>query len=167
MLSMSGRFSFSQGDLVEVLLVEDNPGDVRLIREAFKESGVPGNLRVARDGEQAMQYLRREGPYKDSPRPTFVLLDLNLPKMDGREVLAAIREGKAAQLFSRVVPGASHDALKTILQQSTDARDAVSGVNLDEEAANMLRFQQAYQAAAKVISTSNTLFQSILSAING
>ena len=61
----------------------------------------------------------------------------------------------------------SHDALKTILQQSTDARDAVSGVNLDEEAANMLRFQQAYQAAAKVISTSDTLFQSLLSAING
>ena len=88
---MSGRVSPCDSDLVEVLLVEDNPGDVRLIREAFKESGVPGNLRVARDGEQAMQYLRREGPYKDSPRPTFVLLDLNLPRKDGCEVLAEIK----------------------------------------------------------------------------
>ncbi len=88
---MSGRVSLCDSDLVEVLLVEDNPGDVRLIREAFKESGVPGNLRIARDGEEAMQYLRREGPYKDSPRPTFVLLDLNLPRKDGCEVLAEIK----------------------------------------------------------------------------
>jgi chemotaxis family two-component system response regulator Rcp1 len=79
------------GDNVEVLLVEDNPGDVRLIREAFKESGVPANLHVARDGEQAMQYLRREGEFRDSPRPQFVLLDLNLPRKDGCEVLAEIK----------------------------------------------------------------------------
>lgn len=88
---MSVRESLCDSDLVEVLLVEDNPGDVRLIREAFKESGVPGSLRIACDGEQAMQYLRREGDYKDSRRPTFVLLDLNLPRKDGCEVLAEIK----------------------------------------------------------------------------
>ena len=107
---MSGRVSPCDSDLVEVLLVEDNPGDVRLIREAFKESGVPGNLRIARDGEQAMQYLRREGPYQDSPRPTFVLLDLNLPRKDGCEVLAEIKG--AAEL--RCIP---------VLILSTSTRD--------------------------------------------
>ena len=84
---------------LQVLLVEDNPSDVRLMQEAFKESGMPGHLNVVRDGEQAMAFLRREGEYRYSPRPSFILLDLNLPRKDGREVLAEIkREAKLCQI---------------------------------------------------------------------
>ena len=81
----------SNGSLVEILLVEDNPGDVRLTQEAMKEGKMRNNLSVARDGVEAMAFLRREGQYADAPRPDVVLLDLNLPKKDGREVLAEIK----------------------------------------------------------------------------
>ncbi len=81
----------SNGSLVEILLVEDNPGDVRLTQEAMKEGKMRNNLSVARDGVEAMAFLRQEGEFKDVPRPDVVLLDLNLPKKDGREVLAEIK----------------------------------------------------------------------------
>jgi two-component system, chemotaxis family, response regulator Rcp1 len=78
----------------EILLVEDNPGDIRLMQEAFKEGGFASKLNVARDGEQAMAFLRQEGPYGKSARPSLILLDLNLPRKDGREVLAEIKKEK-------------------------------------------------------------------------
>ena len=80
------------GALAEILLVEDSPGDVRLTREAFSEAKTPINLSVASDGVEAMAFLRREGAHVGAPRPDFILLDLNLPRMDGREVLAQIKE---------------------------------------------------------------------------
>jgi two-component system, chemotaxis family, response regulator Rcp1 len=76
----------------EILLVEDSPGDVRLTREAFKDAKVHVNLNVASDGAEAMAFLRREGKHADVPRPDLVLLDLNLPKKSGREVLEEIKE---------------------------------------------------------------------------
>jgi two-component system, chemotaxis family, response regulator Rcp1 len=76
---------------IEVLLVEDNPGDVRLTREALKEGKVCNNLSVVQDGVQAMAFLRREGPYAGAPRPDVILLDLNLPRKDGREVLEEVK----------------------------------------------------------------------------
>ncbi|HEX6908931.1 MAG TPA: response regulator [Longimicrobium sp.] len=76
---------------IEVLLVEDNPGDVRLTREALKEGKVCNNLSVVPDGVEAMAFLRRQGPYADAPRPDVILLDLNLPKKDGREVLEEVK----------------------------------------------------------------------------
>jgi CheY-like chemotaxis protein len=81
-----------RGAPVDVLLVEDSPGDVRLTREAFREANPAVRLHVASDGIEAMAFLRREGPNADAPRPDFILLDLNLPKMDGREVLALVKE---------------------------------------------------------------------------
>lgn len=84
--------SHSNGRLVEILLVEDNPGDVRLTQEAMKEGKMRNNLSVAVDGVEAMAFLRREGKYADAPRPDVVLLDLNLPKKDGRAVLKEIKE---------------------------------------------------------------------------
>ncbi|OIQ80044.1 response regulator rcp1 [mine drainage metagenome] len=76
---------------VEFLLVEDNPGDVRLTQEALSECAIPNNLNVVPDGMEAVAFLRREGKYANAPRPDVVLLDLNLPKKDGREVLAVVK----------------------------------------------------------------------------
>ena len=76
---------------IQVLLVEDSPGDVRLTREAFKDAKVYITLHVASDGEKAMAFLKREGEYANAPRPDLILLDLNLPKKDGREVLDEIK----------------------------------------------------------------------------
>ena len=77
---------------IEILMVEDNPGDVRLTVEALKEAKVRNNLHTVEDGVEALAFLRREGGYAEVPRPDLVLLDLNLPKMNGREVLAEIKE---------------------------------------------------------------------------
>jgi len=77
---------------VEVLLVEDSPGDVRLTEDAFRETNRAIHLHVASDGVEAMAFLRQEGSFADAPRPDFILLDLNIPKMDGREVLAQIKK---------------------------------------------------------------------------
>ena len=77
---------------IEILLVEDNPGDVRLTQEALKEGKVYNNLHWAKDGVEALEFLQREGKYADAPRPDIILLDLNLPKKDGREVLAVIKK---------------------------------------------------------------------------
>jgi two-component system, chemotaxis family, response regulator Rcp1 len=76
---------------VEILLVEDNPGDVRLTKEALKEGKVYSNLHWAKDGVEALEFLRRRGKFADVPRPDIILLDLNLPKKDGREVLSEIK----------------------------------------------------------------------------
>ncbi|HST40287.1 MAG TPA: response regulator [Conexibacter sp.] len=76
---------------IDVLLVEDDPGDTLMIREAFEDNKVNNTLACVTDGTEAMSYLRREGRYADAPRPDLVLLDLNLPKMDGREVLKEIK----------------------------------------------------------------------------
>jgi CheY-like chemotaxis protein len=80
------------GMQLQVLLVEDSPGDVRLTQEAFREANMSLHLHVAYDGVEAMMFLRHEGIYADSPRPDLILLDLNLPKMDGREVLSRVKE---------------------------------------------------------------------------
>jgi chemotaxis family two-component system response regulator Rcp1 len=77
---------------IEVLLVEDSPGDVRLTQEAFKDAKVHVNLHVASDGAEAMAFLGRQGNHANVPRPDLILLDLNLPKKDGREVLEEIKE---------------------------------------------------------------------------
>ena len=76
---------------VEILLIEDNPGDVRLTLEALKESKIINNLQVVDDGIEALSYLKKEGIYKDKPRPDLIILDLNLPRKDGREVLGEIK----------------------------------------------------------------------------
>jgi CheY-like chemotaxis protein len=81
----------SQVYLIEILLVEDNPGDVRLTREALRDSKLHNNLSVVEDGVEALAFLRREGQYANATRPDIILLDLNLPRKDGREVLEEIK----------------------------------------------------------------------------
>ncbi|MGH7821702.1 MAG: response regulator [Candidatus Binatia bacterium] len=109
---MSGRKDTTP---IEILLVEDNPGDVRLTEEAFKEGKVRNRLSVVGDGVEAMAFLRRKGHYADSPRPDLILLDLNLPKKDGREVLAEIK-GDAALMQIPVVVLTTSDAEQDILR---------------------------------------------------
>lgn len=86
-----------------VLLVEDSPGDVRLTQEAFRDADPTIDLRVAVDGVEALAFLRHEGVHADVPRPDFILLDLNLPKMDGREVLAHIKEDRDLKTIPTVI----------------------------------------------------------------
>lgn len=88
---------------IEVLLVEDSPGDVRLTREAFGEANKSIHLHVAVDGVEAMAFLKNEGTHANAPRPDIILLDLNLPKMDGREVLAHIKEDESLKTIPIVI----------------------------------------------------------------
>jgi|ERR1700722_2023836 len=88
---------------LEVLLVEDSPGDVRLTREAFRAANEAVRLHVATDGVDAMAFLNREGAYSDAPRPDLTLLDLNMPKMDGREVLSRIKGDEVLRSIPTVV----------------------------------------------------------------
>jgi chemotaxis family two-component system response regulator Rcp1 len=92
-----------EGMPIEVLLVEDSPGDVRLTREAFRDANGAIHLNVANDGVEAMAFLRKTGKHVDAPRPDLILLDLNLPKMDGREVLAHIKDDESLKMIPTVI----------------------------------------------------------------
>ena len=88
---------------IQVLLVEDSPGDVRLTREAFRDANESIQMHVASDGVEAMAFLRRQGVHAGAPRPDLILLDLNLPKMDGREVLALIKADDNLKMIPTVI----------------------------------------------------------------
>ena len=106
---------------IEVLLVEDSPGDVRLTREAFRDANMSIHLHVASDGVEAMAFLRQEGAHAHVPRPDVILLDLNLPKMDGREVLAHIKEDNSLKTIPTVIlttSGAEADIVKSYQLQA-------------------------------------------------
>ncbi|MCB9101927.1 MAG: response regulator [Anaerolineales bacterium] len=112
---MSGQYSES-GRPVEILLVEDNPGDVRLTIEAFKDAKVRNNLTIAADGIEALAILKKAEPYANATKPDLILLDLNLPLKDGREVLAEIKADEALKRIPVVVLTTSHadeDILKS------------------------------------------------------
>ena len=108
---------------IEILLVEDNPGDARLAAEALKENKVRNNLHQVRDGVEAMRYLRREAPYTGVPVPDLILLDLNLPRKDGREVLEEIKGDPELRLVPVVV-----------LTTSAAERDLIKSYNLHANA---------------------------------
>lgn len=106
----------TEGKPIEILLVEDNPGDVRLTIEALKEGKVKNNLHVAMNGVQAMECLRQEGEFSGTPRPDLILLDLNLPIMDGREVLENVKADEDLRRIPVVIlttSKAEEDILKT------------------------------------------------------
>jgi chemotaxis family two-component system response regulator Rcp1 len=91
------------GNPIEILLVEDSPGDVRLTQEAFRTANGSIHMHVARDGVEAMAFLKRQGAHAHAPRPDLILLDLNLPKMDGREVLAHIKQDEGLKSIPTVI----------------------------------------------------------------
>ena len=94
---------------IEILLVEDSPGDVRLTQEVFRAINASIQLHVANDGLEAMAFLRREGAHFNAPIPDLILLDLNLPKMDGRQVLARLKEDERLQMIPTVILSTSAD----------------------------------------------------------
>jgi len=95
--------SIGEGMRLHVLLVEDSPGDVRLTREAFRDANVPVHLHVVSDGVEAMAFLRHEGEHVHAARPDLILLDLNLPKMDGRAVLARIKSDDSLKTIPTII----------------------------------------------------------------
>jgi CheY-like chemotaxis protein len=102
--------------VIDVLLVEDDPGDVLMTQEAFEHYKIRNKLHVVSDGEQAVQFLRQEGEYSDAARPDLILLDLNLPRVDGREVLATVKSDEALRSIPVVVlttSEAEEDILKS------------------------------------------------------
>lgn len=117
---MSDMSNTTQKAPIEILLIEDNPGDVRLALEALRDGKVHNNLRVALDGVEGMAMLRREPPYENQPRPDLILLDLNMPRMDGREVLAQIKADPDLKLIPVVV-----------LTSSQAEQDIVKAYNLN------------------------------------
>ncbi len=112
---MSKQTTQPIGDPVEILLVEDNPGDVRLAQEALEDGKVRNHLNVVRDGMEAMDFLYKRGAYSDVKRPDIILLDLNLPRKDGREVLEEIKSNEDLRKIPVVVLTTS-DAEKDILR---------------------------------------------------
>lgn len=106
----------SEGQPIDILLVEDNAADVRLTQEALREGKVRNRLAVARDGQEALEMLRRQGAHKEAPRPDLILLDLNLPRKDGREVLAELKADATLKHIPVVVlttSSAERDILKS------------------------------------------------------
>lgn len=100
----------------EILLVEDNPGDIRLTIEAFKGSSIKSNLNYVMDGEDAIKYLNKQGSYEEAVRPDIILLDLNLPKKDGREVLTVVKKDpnlKSIPIIILTTSNAHSDIVKT------------------------------------------------------
>jgi chemotaxis family two-component system response regulator Rcp1 len=106
---------------IEVLLVEDNPGDVRLTQEAFRGYSKPIRLHLAADGIEAMAFLRREGIHANAPRPDLILLDLNLPKMDGREVLALIKKDQSLKIIPTIILTTSDDEADVMISYQLQA----------------------------------------------
>ncbi|MBN1551119.1 response regulator, partial [bacterium] len=108
--------NISNERLVEILLVEDNPGDVRLTQEAFRQSKISNRLHIVNDGLEALAYLRREGRFRNAPVPDLILLDLNLPRKEGREVLEEIKQDITLRHIPVVVltiSDADNDILET------------------------------------------------------
>jgi two-component system, chemotaxis family, response regulator Rcp1 len=111
----------TSGRPIEILLVEDDPGDVRLTMEALKGAKVLNHVSVAEDGAEAMALLRRQGKYADTPLPDLILLDLNMPRQDGREVLAEIKTDPDLKRVPVVVLTTSHDERDVIKAYDTHA----------------------------------------------
>ena len=123
----------SQGRPIEILLVEDNPGDVRLAREVLANGRVLNNLHVVQDGQQALNFLQAKGRFADAVRPDLILLDLNLPKKDGREVLEAIKRDPKTKRIPVVILTTSDDEIDVLQSYDRHANSyIVKPVSLDQ-----------------------------------
>jgi len=136
---------------LEVLLIEDSPGDVRLAQEAFRDAKTRIHLHVATDGVAAMAFLRHEGIHGQAPRPDFILLDLNLPKMDGREVLAHIKENHDLKTIPTIILTASDAEVDILKSYQLQANCYLSKpVQLDEFEAIVKSINHFWLTVAKL-----------------
>lgn len=146
-------------NLVNILLVEDNPGDIRLTQEALKESEIKSNLHVVKDGVEALEFLRRKGKYSGISIPDLILLDLNLPKKDGREVLAEIKHEEALKMIPVVILTTS-DAEQDILKSYKLHANCfiTKPVDLDQFIYVIKQIQIFWFAVVKLPTTGNSKF---------
>jgi chemotaxis family two-component system response regulator Rcp1 len=141
----------TDGTPIEVLLVEDHPGDVRLIEESFRDSKRSIHLHVVGDGVEAMEFLKREGAYADAPRPDIILLDLNLPRMNGREVLARIKADVSLKSIPTVVLTTSEAEVDVARAYELQASCYISkAVRLDAFESVMRNFNDFWLANLKL-----------------
>ena len=124
-------------DAMEVLLIEDNPGDVRLVKEVFKDSQIPYHLSVARDGAEAVSFLKKLGPYVDAPDPRLILLDLSLPKKGGLEMLEELSP-ELSQNGVRVVILTNSEAERDLDESFTLGAVSYMVKPIDSEKLNLL-----------------------------
>ena len=133
--------------MVEILLVEDNPGDVRLTKEGLKDSRIVNHIHVVGDGVEAMAFLRKEGKYEDAPRPDLILLDLNLPRKDGRELLAEIKGDRDLKRIPVVVLTSSKAEQDVVMAYDLHANCYIrKPINLNEFSTMMQNFEQFWLA---------------------
>jgi two-component system, chemotaxis family, response regulator Rcp1 len=142
------------GSPIQILLVEDNPGDVRLTAETLRTGKVTNDLHVAKDGEDAMAFLRREAPHTGAPRPDLVILDLNLPRKDGIEVLAEIKQDDSLHVIPIVIlttSAAERDVLQSYelkanayITKPIDVHDFIAAVtSIEDFWLNIVRLPRA------------------------
>lgn len=123
----------NEGKPIEILLAEDSPGDVRLTQEAFKRGRVLNNMNIVSDGEDAMAFLHQEGKYANTPRPDIILLDLNMPRKDGREVLAEIKADNNLKYIPVVILTTSKSEEDVLRSYSNHANCYITKpINIDE-----------------------------------
>ncbi len=133
--------------MVEILLVEDNPGDVRLTKEGLKDSRMVTHIHVVGDGVEAMAFLRKEGKYEEAPRPDLILLDLNLPRKDGRELLAEIKGDRDLKRIPVVVLTSSKAEQDVVMAYDLHANCYIrKPINLNEFSTMMQNFEQFWLA---------------------
>jgi chemotaxis family two-component system response regulator Rcp1 len=130
--------------VINLLMVEDNAGDVRLTMEALKEAQIRAVLHVVHDGLSALKFLTRRPPYTDSPRPDLVLLDLNLPIMDGRELLAEVKQNKTLLQIPVIVLSSSNDAKDVFIAYSLHANCYVTKSATYEGTLEVIRGIEAF-----------------------
>lgn len=141
---------FANDKVIDILLVEDNPGDVRLTQEALNGGKLKNNLFVTMDGEEALTFLRRQGEYNNAPRPDLILLDLNLPKLNGHEVLAEVKKDDDLKHIPVVVLTTSEDE-QDILTSYTQYASSyiVKPVSLEKFIRVVARFKDYWLAVVK------------------
>ena len=136
---------------IEILLVEDNPGDVRLTVEAFKEAKVRNHISSVGDGEEALLFLRRQGKYTEVPRPDVILLDLNLPKKDGREVLSEVKEDPKLKQIPVVILTTSQAEQDILKSYSLHANCYITKpLNVDEFTSVVKQIEQFWFTIVKL-----------------
>lgn len=136
---------------MEILLVEDNPGDVLLTREILSEGAIDCNLHVTKDGVEAMDFLHRAGAYSQAPRPDMILLDLNLPKKDGREVLAEVKQDPRLRRIPVLILTTSQSAFDIEKTYDLQANCYITKpVDLDEFAAVVRQIEAFWMTTAQL-----------------